>query len=211
MPAATLEKATHQLTRRSNERLVLRTVYEQAPLSRADVARATGLTRTTVSDVVEGLIDEGLAREMGVGPSTGGKAPILLEVPADARHLVGVDVDRDRLSGAIVNLRGEVRGAGLPGPGRPRRPCGAPRPDLARPELTRAAVEPLAGVGVGTPGLVDTASGHGALGGRTGVAGRAASVRGWPSSRACPSSSSTIRRPPPWANGPSAATTPRRP
>jgi N-acetylglucosamine repressor len=159
MPAATLEKATHQLTRRSNERLVLRTMYEQAPLSRADVARATGLTRTTVSDVVEGLIDEGLAREMGVGPSTGGKAPILLEVPADARHLVGVDVDRDRLSGVIVNLRGEVRGRGS------RDLAGRDGPEALLDlvslvsDLTRAAVEPLAGVGVGTPGLVDTASG----------------------------------------------------
>ena len=159
MPAATLEKATHQLTRRSNERLVLRTVFEQGPLSRADVARATGLTRTTVSDVVEGLISEGLTREVGVGPSTGGKAPILLEVPADARHLVGVDVDRDRLSGAIVNLRGEVRArasrdlAGRDGP--------EALDDLASlvAELTRAAVVPLAGIGVGTPGLVDTATG----------------------------------------------------
>ncbi len=159
MPAATLEKATHQATRRSNERLVLRTVFEQGPLSRADVARATGLTRTTVSDVVEGLIGDGLAREMGVGPSTGGKAPILLEVPADARHLVGVDVDRDRLSGAIVNLRGEVRGrasrdlAGRDGP--------EALDDLASlvTELTRAALVPLAGIGVGTPGLVDTATG----------------------------------------------------
>jgi N-acetylglucosamine repressor len=159
MPAATLEKATHQLTRRSNERLVLRTVFEQGPLSRADVARATGLTRTTVSDVVEGLIEDGLTREVGVGPSTGGKAPILLEVPADARHLVGVDVDRDRLSGAIVNLRGEVRGrasrdlAGRDGP--------EALDDLASlvAELTRAAVVPLAGIGVGTPGLVDTATG----------------------------------------------------
>jgi N-acetylglucosamine repressor len=159
MPAATLEKATHQLTRRSNERLVLRTVHEQGPLSRADVARATGLTRTTVSDVVDGLIGEGLAREVGVGPSTGGKAPILLEVPADARHLVGVDIDRDRLSGAIVNLRGEVRGRAsrdLSG-----RDGAEALDDLASlvSELTGAAVEPLAGVGVGTPGLVDTATG----------------------------------------------------
>ncbi len=159
MPAATSEKATHQLTRRSNERLVLRTVYEQGPLSRADVARATGLTRTTVSDVVEGLIVVGLTREVGVGPSTGGKAPILLEVPADARHLVGVDVDRDRISGAIVNLRGEVRGRAE----RDLADCDGPAAMAALAslveELVASASRPLAGVGVGTPGLVDTSTG----------------------------------------------------
>ena len=108
MPTATLVKATHRGTRRSNERLVLRTVYEDGPLSRADVARATGLTRTTVSDLVEGLLDDGLVAEAGTGPSTGGKAPILLRVPADARQLIGIDVDRDRLSGVVIDLRGEV-------------------------------------------------------------------------------------------------------
>jgi predicted NBD/HSP70 family sugar kinase len=159
MPVAAPEKATHQQTRRSNQRLVLRIVYEQGPLSRADVARATGLTRTTVSDVVEDLIDEGLAREMGVGPSTGGKAPILIEVPSDARHLVGVDVDHDRLSGAVVNLRGEVRRRAardlVGGDG------AAAISELSSLvlELLGTADEPLAGVGIGTPGLVDTASG----------------------------------------------------
>ena len=109
-------------------------------------------------------------REVGVGPSTGGKAPILLEVPADARHLVGVDIDRDRLSGAIVNLRGEVRGRAsrdLSG-----RDGAEALDDLASlvSELTGAAVEPLAGVGVGTPGTGRHRHGRRALGRRAGVA-----------------------------------------
>lgn len=81
-----LIKATLRETREHNERLVLATIYDDGPASRAEVARLTGLTRTTVSDVVEGLLGEGLAREIGRGPSTGGKAPILLEVPDTARQ-----------------------------------------------------------------------------------------------------------------------------
>ena len=154
MPATTLAKATHRQTRRSNEQLVLRTVYEGGSLSRADVARATGLTRTTVSDLVEGLIEEGLVVEAGTGPSTGGKAPILLQVPAGARQLVGVDVDRDRLSGAVVNLRGEVcvrESRSLEG-----RDGVAALRELEElvVSLTEAAERPLVGVGVGTPGLI---------------------------------------------------------
>ncbi len=156
---STLSKATHRDTRRSNERLVLRTIYEDGPLSRADVARATELTRTTVSDLVEGLLDEGLVVEAGTGPSTGGKAPILLRVPADARQLIGVDVDRDRMSGAVVDLRGEVQTREV------RELDGRDGAEALREldslvlSLTEAADRPLVGVGVGTPGLVDTADG----------------------------------------------------
>lgn len=159
MPVATSAKATHGQTRRSNEQLVLRTVYEGGPLSRADVARSTGLTRTTVSDVVERLIADDLVSEVGTGPSTGGKAPIMLQVPADARHLLGIDVDRERLSGALVNLHGEV--------------LVRERRDLLRHDggqalaelesLTLSLIEraerPLVGVGVGAPGLIDTPTG----------------------------------------------------
>ncbi len=157
--ATTLVKATHSGTRRSNERLVLRTIYEDGPLSRADVARATDLTRTTVSDLVEGLLLDGLVVEAGTGPSTGGKAPILLRVPADARQLIGVDVDRDRVSGLLIDLRGEVcvretrHLDGLDG--------AAVLDELESLvlALAEAADRPLVGVGVGTPGLIDTVDG----------------------------------------------------
>ena len=45
-------KATHQQTRGFNRGLVLRTLYDYGPVSRAEVARLTGLTRTTVSELV---------------------------------------------------------------------------------------------------------------------------------------------------------------
>src|SRR6476660_9005854 len=81
--AATLtfpSKATHQQTRAHNAALVLRALFDFGPISRADVARLSGLTRTTVGDVIGKLSDDGLAREIGRGPSTGGKAPSLLEL-----------------------------------------------------------------------------------------------------------------------------------
>jgi N-acetylglucosamine repressor len=154
-----VERATHQTTRRANERLVLRTIYERGAISRADVARTTGLTRTTVSDVVDGLIVDGLAEESGVGPSTGGKAPILLSVPDGARHLIGVDVDGEQLRGVVVDLRGQVvrrRTRALNG-----RDGEAALRDLESlvALLVRGAKRPLLGVGVGTAGVVDASSG----------------------------------------------------
>ncbi len=102
-------KATRQQTRAYNTRLVLRTIYEHGPLSRADIARVTGLTRTTVSDVVAGLMEQGLVEESGFKPSSGGKPPILLSLVDNARYLVGLDLASDAFRGALVNLRGQVQ------------------------------------------------------------------------------------------------------
>ena len=49
-------KATHQQTRGFNRGLVLRTLYDYGPVSRAEVARLTGLTRTTVSELVTDVL-----------------------------------------------------------------------------------------------------------------------------------------------------------
>ena len=103
------EKATHQQTRTFNQQLVLRAVYDHNPLSRADLARLTGLTRTSVGDLVGGLLDEGLVEEVGRGQSSGGKSPILLSVAPDGRHLIGLDLGEATFSGAVVNLRGQIR------------------------------------------------------------------------------------------------------
>jgi N-acetylglucosamine repressor len=103
-----LTKATHGQTRQYNERLVLRTVYDLGPISRADIARRTHLTRTTVSDVIGGLLEQGLVEESGRGPSSGGKAPILLRFVADSRHVIGLDLGEETFSGALANLRGQV-------------------------------------------------------------------------------------------------------
>ena len=152
-------KATHQETRAHNSRLVLGTIYDRGPISRADLARSTGLTRTTVSDVVSDLIRDGLTREVGRGPSTGGKAPILLAFADDARHLVGLDLGENVFRGAIVDLRGEICSAveiavdDLDGHEALERVF-----NLVDQLLTRTD-RPILGIGIGTAGLIDTTIG----------------------------------------------------
>jgi predicted NBD/HSP70 family sugar kinase len=148
-------KATHQQTRAHNQGLVLRALYDHGPISRAEVARLTGLTRTTVSELVSEIITEGLAREVGRGPSSGGKAPILVEVNGDARHVIGLDLGERAFSGAIVNLHGEIRRTAT-------QPVGGRDGDEALAalyrlldELVAAEEGTLLGIGVGTPGIVD--------------------------------------------------------
>ncbi len=92
-----MKKSTQEETKLHNSRLVLSTIYQQGEISRVDVARQTGLTRTTVSEVVGKFIQEGLVVETGVSPSRGGKPAILLRLDDDARHLVGIDLAEQRL------------------------------------------------------------------------------------------------------------------
>jgi predicted NBD/HSP70 family sugar kinase len=152
-------KATHQQTRAHNAALVLRALYDHSPISRAQVARMSGLTRTTVGEVVGGLIDEGLAREVGRGPSTGGKAPILLELVDGARFVIGLDLGESVFRAALLDLRGQVQRTierevvGIDG-----RQWLAVVHELID-ELSRDSRVTILGIGVGTPGIVDAATG----------------------------------------------------
>ncbi|MFN8621536.1 MAG: ROK family transcriptional regulator [Chloroflexota bacterium] len=157
MPLPT--KATHQRTREHNVRLVLRTLYEFGPISRADIARQTHLTRTTVGDVVTELIDEGMVDEVGRGASSGGKAPILLRINSDARSVIGLDLGEGVFTGALVNLRGETsHPVDHPVDGRDGAEGLAVVESLVD-TLRAAATGPVIGIGVGTPGVIDTRTG----------------------------------------------------
>jgi N-acetylglucosamine repressor len=154
-----MEKATRQHTKEHNTYLVLKTIFDNDCIGRAEISRITQLTRTTVSDIVAELLAEGLVNEVGTGVSIGGKSPILLGLVKDSRYLIGLDLARRKFSGAIVNLRGEICYKveqdiqGLDG----EAALASVHSMLDR--LTNTAYQPLVGIGIGTPGLVNTSEG----------------------------------------------------
>jgi glucokinase-like ROK family protein len=154
-----MQKATRQQTKEHNTNLVLKTIFDNESVGRAEISRITSLTRTTVSDIVAELIAEGLVNEVGMGVSTGGKSPILLSLVADSRYLIGLDLARKKFSGAIVNLRGEIRYKvdhdiqGLDGE------AALASVYAILDSLTHTSYKPLVGIGIGTPGLINTAEG----------------------------------------------------
>lgn len=156
---ASTNKLTQDQTKLHNRRLVLRVIYESGTISRADIARATGLTRTTTSHAVAELMDEGLVAEGGQGPSAGGKPPTLLHVVDDARYVIGVDVTGYAVRGSVYNLRGKaVHYVCLPLPP----DNGVMALDLIYTlidQLISLADRPLLGVGLGVPGLLDAQRG----------------------------------------------------
>jgi N-acetylglucosamine repressor len=148
-------KATHAQTRALNVNLVRRALYELGPISKADLSRLTGLTRTSVGKLVSQLEREGFAQNVGLGPSTGGKAPTLVALVDDARHLVSLDLGERTFSAALVNLRGTIRrraSRDLDG-GNVNAAVGLVT-DLID-EILGGEHQQILGISVGTPGIVE--------------------------------------------------------
>jgi predicted NBD/HSP70 family sugar kinase len=133
-------------------------LFRSGPLSRADLARATHLTRVTTSDLVAELLQEGLLEELGTRPDQGvGKPATLLGIVADAALVVGLDLSDDAcFRAALVDLTGKVlERRSTDRNGRTGERAVDLVVDLAA-DIAAASRRPLLGAGVGSPGVVDT-------------------------------------------------------
>jgi predicted NBD/HSP70 family sugar kinase len=136
---------------------VLQTLYTAGPQSRADVARETGLTRVTVSDLVADLIAEGLVVELGQREDARpGKPATLIDVDRGAFQIIGVDLsEHQRFLGAVVDLDGNiVSRAEVAREGATEQAAVALVTELVR-RLLESTTTPVLGIGVGSPGVVD--------------------------------------------------------
>jgi len=94
--------------RRPHARGLLRLIWSERSISRAEIARRTDLSRSTVSETVSELLATGLVVETGPGQSRGGRRPIVLQFQDDAFGLVGVDIGSSHVAVALTDLRGKV-------------------------------------------------------------------------------------------------------
>lgn len=103
-------KVLPEHARGHNRSLVLQTLYTQGAQSRADVARETGLTRVTISDLVAELIGEGLVVELGQREDARpGKPATLIDVDRTGFHIVALDLsEHTRFRGAVLDLDGGI-------------------------------------------------------------------------------------------------------
>ena len=105
---AKTEVARSNTIRNINRQIVLNYVREREPISRAEIAKQTELQRSTVSAIVDSLVTEGFIKEIGVGESSGGRKPTLLQLRKDQPVTVGVDITPTTTSVALANLAGEI-------------------------------------------------------------------------------------------------------
>ena len=99
---------TPSLLRAINARTILELVQRSGPISRAQVARDSGLSKPTVSLGLGALLEVGLVRE--VGRSSGGRGPsaVLYELNPEAGWVVGIDVGRQWVRAALADITGAI-------------------------------------------------------------------------------------------------------
>lgn len=96
-----------QLMKSVNRSIVLNKIRQAQPISRAEIAKQTMLTRPTVSTIVKELIEQELVMESVLGASQGGRKPTMLLIQKDGAYIIGVDAGPRSLKGVLCNLAGE--------------------------------------------------------------------------------------------------------
>ncbi|GGQ32113.1 ROK family transcriptional regulator [Streptomyces roseolilacinus] len=159
MPSAPASPST---ARAINDRLALRLLQEEGPLTAGQLKRLTGLSRPTVADLVERLQGAGLVRVVGEsGAERRGPNARLYGIVADRAHLAALDV---RLRGVTVTVT-DLLGAPLAEEAAPiggdtgTGPAVERAAALLERTVREAGATRLHTVGIGAPGLIDPATG----------------------------------------------------
>src|SRR5436309_9328026 len=152
---------TPRLLRALNDRAALELLLSKGPLTRAQLGELTGLSKVTASQLVERLEERGLVTR--VGEQAGGRGPnaqMYAVVPATA-YVVGVDVGPQRVVAAAADITGAIVGRTDVSIGDADDPVGVVHAAVVEAaEAARAPLSRVRRVVLGTPGLVDPASGE---------------------------------------------------
>jgi predicted NBD/HSP70 family sugar kinase len=98
--------ASSEVVRDINRRIVLNLIRTRQPISRADLARASGLQRSTISLIVEQLIQENWVIEGATGRLPRGRRPTFLRLN-DERVIIGVDIRPNQTTVALADANGK--------------------------------------------------------------------------------------------------------
>ncbi|MFG2149276.1 ROK family transcriptional regulator [Streptomyces sp. NPDC048696] len=155
--------ASPSTARALNDRLALRLMQDEGPLTAGQLKKLTGLSRPTVADLVERLQGAGLVEVVGEsGAERRGPNARLYGIVADRAHLAALDVRTDSVTVLVADLLGTTLAeATLPigaQDGTGSAVAGAAA--LLERTAKEAGAERLHSVGIGAPGLIDPATGE---------------------------------------------------
>jgi predicted NBD/HSP70 family sugar kinase len=150
-------KVLPEHARGHNRSLVLQSLYRSGRVSRADLARTTGLTRVTISDLVGELIAEGLVVELGQrDDARPGKPAVLLDVDRSATQIIGVDLSEHAVfRGAVLDMDGRILQTAEVELAASRGSEATAKVLALVDRLVELTTAPVLGIGIGSPGIVE--------------------------------------------------------
>ncbi|WP_405874928.1 ROK family transcriptional regulator [Streptomyces sp. NBC_00005] len=155
--------ASPSTARAINDRLALRLLQQEGPLTAGQLKQLTGLSRPTVADLVERLTASGLITVVGeAGEQRRGPNAKLYGIVADRAHLAALDVRTEGVSVAVSDLVGRVLAeASVPiGGDTGTGPAVEQAVTLVERVAKEAGADRLHTVGIGAPGLIDPSTGE---------------------------------------------------
>jgi len=152
-----LQLASSETARRINRDIILELIRASQPISRADLARRSGLQRSTVSQIVEQLIGENWVREGPVASAPRGRRPTMIGLNEDL-VAIAADIHPRQATVAVVDLNGRLLSRSLVP--LTSDPLASTRLMIECMRRMRAALprHSTKGIGVSLPGRVDAAS-----------------------------------------------------
>lgn len=153
------KNASSAMVREINRKQVITCVIQFGPIPRIEICNRTGLSKPTVTRVIEKLMTEGLFVETDTIESNRGRRPVNIDVNASSRYFIGLNLSKNTLGAALVDLKMNIVEKRL-----------RSLKEISSTELLLAAISnvineilhvsnvdnnKICGVGVGVPGLVD--------------------------------------------------------
>jgi predicted NBD/HSP70 family sugar kinase len=92
-----------------NRRLVYETLANVGRISRAELARTTGISAPTIGKIVSFFVETGIASEIGEGASEMGRKPKLLRFNSESYFTIGVEFEGDGLKVGVIDLLGNIK------------------------------------------------------------------------------------------------------
>jgi predicted NBD/HSP70 family sugar kinase len=143
-----------------NQTIFLHLIREQQPLSRADIAKQTGLRAGTVSAIVNRLIRSGLVYEGTEGRSTGGRPPRNLHINAESYYVLAVDIGVSDTIFAVSDFNGRIlQQRSLLTEGRPEEFLDKLSTEIEHLVNAKYPRVRFGAIGVSVPGLIDRETG----------------------------------------------------
>jgi predicted NBD/HSP70 family sugar kinase len=151
------------LSRVVNRALLLNLLRRNGSVSRASLAKESGLTKVTVSSQVADLIKLGVVKETGIGASELGRKPVMLEVDGEAGMALGISISTGSLHVVTMNLAGKTeRDESLPIEDHTPEGVSAAIMAVVQKAKRRAKQSRfgLYGIGIAVPGAVERGTGR---------------------------------------------------
>lgn len=144
-----------------NRALVMRLIHRHRICSRAQLARETGLTKASITGIIQQLMDAGVIREVGLMEKKGSRPSMGLSLCADQYFSIGLRLTRRHIRGGLFDMGGAVYETKecMILPETPPQAALAMMKEITAFLLSAAAGRCVLGIGIATPGPIIRAEG----------------------------------------------------